>query len=46
MKRALVVISAVVLMIATSSCYRHHVCATYVKAEKKANTEIEVDENI
>ena len=25
----------VILMSAVSSCYRHHVCATYVKADKK-----------
>ena len=38
MKKALVVILGVVLMSATTSCYRHHVCATYVKAEKKMET--------
>lgn len=38
MKKALVVILGVVLMSATTSCYKHHVCATYVKAEKKMET--------
>lgn len=46
MKRALVVILGVVLMSATTSCYRHHVCATYVKAEKKVETPQLDKENI
>lgn len=46
MKKVLVVISAVALLLATSSCYRQHVCATYVKAEKPQVTTPIVDENI
>lgn len=46
MKKVLVVISAVALLLATSSCYRQHVCATYAKAEKPHVETTLVDENI
>lgn len=46
MKKVLVVISAVAMLLATSSCYRHHVCATYVKAEKPQVETTVVDENM
>ncbi len=48
MKKSLLVLSVVVVAVALSSCYRHSVCATYVKADQKVEKEIvkDLDENL
>ena len=48
MKKSILVLAVGVVAISLSSCYRHSVCATYVKEDAKIKKEVvkDLDQNL